>query len=105
VLAGRDVLIDRLGLQPIAPDSMVGSMAAIALPIAADEATTEALTSSLAADERIEVPVGPFPVRAARGAGTAPSHALLRISAQRYNELADYERLADALIERGIRRA
>ena len=105
VLAGRNVLIDRLGLEPIAPDSMIGAMAAIALPIEADEATTEALTTSLAADERIEVPVGPFPVRAARDPGAAPSHALLRISAQRYNEPADYERLADALIERGIGRA
>ncbi|MEA2675511.1 MAG: isopenicillin-N epimerase [Chloroflexota bacterium] len=102
VLAGRNVLADRLGLEPIAPDSMIGAMAAIALPIAADEATIEALTSSLATDERIEVPVGPFPVRAARDAGAAPSHALLRISAQRYNELADFERLADALRERGI---
>jgi isopenicillin-N epimerase len=102
VLAGRNVLVDRLGLEPIAPDSMIGAMAAIALPIAADEATTEALTSSLARDERIEVPVGPFPVRAARDAGAAPTHALLRISAQRYNELADFERLSDALVKRRI---
>jgi selenocysteine lyase/cysteine desulfurase len=84
---------------------MIGAMAAVALPIATDEATTEALTSSLATDERIEVPVGPFPVRAARDSGAASSHALLRLSAQRYNERADYERLADALGERGIGRA
>ncbi|HYK94959.1 MAG TPA: aminotransferase class V-fold PLP-dependent enzyme [Candidatus Dormibacteraeota bacterium] len=102
VLAGRNLLTIRVGLAPIAPDSMVGSMAAIALPIAANEATTEALTTGLAADERIEVPVGPFPVRAARDPGAAPTHALLRLSAQRYNELGDYERLADALARRGI---
>jgi isopenicillin-N epimerase len=102
VLAGRDLLLERLGLEAIAPDSMVGSMAAIALPIAPDEATTEALTNALATKDRIEVPVGPFPVRAAREPGAAPSHALLRLSAQRYNEPADYERLADALVRRGL---
>jgi isopenicillin-N epimerase len=105
VLAGRNVLIDRLGLEPIAPASMIGAMAAIALPVSADEATSEALTTSLATDERIEVPVGPFPVRAGRDPGAAPSHPLVRLSAQRYNEHADYERLADALVERGIGRA
>jgi isopenicillin-N epimerase len=104
VLAGRDLLDERLGLEPIAPDSMVGSMASIALPIAPGEATTGALTTSLALEDRIEVPVGPFPVRAAREPGAAPSHALLRLSAQRYNQPADYERLADALVRRGLTR-
>jgi isopenicillin-N epimerase len=104
VLAARDLLVERLGLEPIAPDSMVGSMAALALPIAPDEATAEALTNALATEDRIEVPVGPFPVRAARDPGAAPSHALLRLSAQRYNEPADYERLAEALVRRGLGR-
>jgi len=104
-IAGRDHLNETLGLEPIAPASMIGSMAAIALPIAPDEATTEALTSSLASEDRIEVPVGPFPVRAARDPGAAPTAALLRISAQRYNEPADYERLGEALVRRGIGRA
>ena len=105
VLAGRDLLTDRLGLEPIAPDSMVGSMASIALPMPADEASTEALTNALAGEDLIEVPIGPFPVRAARDPGAAPSHALLRLSAQRYNEASDYERLADALGRRGFSRA
>jgi isopenicillin-N epimerase len=105
VLAGRDLLEDRLGLAPIAPDSMVGAMASIALPMPADEASTEALTNDLATEDRIEVPVGPFPVRAARDPGAPPSAALLRLSAQRYNEPADYERLADALVRRGITRS
>ena len=104
VLAGRDLINERLGLEPIAPDSMVGSMAALALPIAPDEATTDALSTSLAAEDHIEVPVGPFPVRAAREPGAAPSAALLRLSAQRYNEPEDYERLADALVRRGLAR-
>jgi hypothetical protein len=80
-------------------------MASIALPMATDEASTEALTNVLAIEDRIEVPVGPFPVRAARDPGAAPSHALLRISAQRYNEPADYKRLADALVRRGLSRS
>ncbi|HYN69185.1 MAG TPA: hypothetical protein VEX41_03125, partial [Candidatus Eisenbacteria bacterium] len=33
-----------------------------------------------------------------------PSKVLLRISAQRYNEAADYERLAEALVRRGFAR-
>jgi isopenicillin-N epimerase len=104
VLAGRDLLVERLGLEPVAPDSMVGSMAAIALAIAPDEVSTEALTNALAEEDRIEVPVGPFPVRAAREPGATPSHALLRLSAQHYNEPADYERLVDALDRRGLGR-
>jgi isopenicillin-N epimerase len=104
-IAGRSVIQDRLGLEPIAPESMVGAMAAVALPTTLDEAAAEALTNSIADEERIEVPVGPFPVRAAREPGAAPSHALLRISAQRYNEAADYERLADVLVRRGLARS
>jgi len=98
----RRLLNDRLSLEPIAPESMLGAMAAVALPIAPDEATTEALSRSLADEERFEVPVGPFPVRACRVPGQPPARALLRISAQRYNEPSDYERLADALVRRGL---
>ena len=48
------------------------------------------------------MPVNAFPVRAARAAGAMPSAALLRISAQRYNEPADYDLLAAALARRGL---
>ena len=44
-------------------------------------------------------PHRPRPVRAAQRDGEAPQ-ILLRISAQRYNEPADYERLANALVRR-----
>jgi isopenicillin-N epimerase len=104
-VAGRAVLQERLGLEPIAPESMVGAMAAVALPTALDEAAAEGLTNALAEEDRIEVPAGPFPVRAARDPGAPPSHALLRISAQRYNEPTDYERLADVLVRRGLARS
>jgi isopenicillin-N epimerase len=100
-IAARRLLNDRLGLEPIAPDSMIGAMASIRLPEPMDEAVAEAFTRSIAADERIEVACGPFPVRAARPSPSdPPTSSLLRISAQRYNELADYERLADVLARR-----
>jgi isopenicillin-N epimerase len=96
--AARARLQDALGLEPLAPESMIGSMAAIALPGAVD-----ALTTALAEEDAIEVPVGPWPVRAARDDPDGPAKlVLLRISAQRYNEPADYERLADALVRRGF---
>jgi isopenicillin-N epimerase len=103
----RAMLNDRLGLEPIAPESMLGSMAAIALPSHAAtgdgaEAGALGLVTALAEEERIEVPVGPFPVMAAREPGAPPAATLLRLSAQRYNEPADYERLADALVRRGF---
>lgn len=101
-VAARRTLEDRLSLEPIAPESMVGAMAAIALPMEPDEAATEALSLALAAEDAFEVPVGPFPVRACRVPGQPPTRALLRISAQRYNEASDYERLADALAHRGL---
>jgi isopenicillin-N epimerase len=100
-LAGRRRLNEALGLEPIAPESMIGSMASIRLREPLDEVAAETLTRALAAEDRIEVPVGPFPVRAARPAPNAsPASTLLRISAQRYNEAADYDQLADALVAR-----
>ncbi len=104
-LQARDRLQEVLGTEPIAPESMIGSMAGIALPGSPemlDDAAADALTTSLAEDDRIEVPVNAFPVRAARAPGALPSAALLRISAQRYNEAEDYERLAEVLERRGL---
>jgi isopenicillin-N epimerase len=96
-LAGRDLIADALGVAPPAPDSIVGSMAALPIPGLRDDAGAEALSRRLASEEGIQVPIGGWPVRAARR-GTAPEHVLIRISAQRYNELSDFERLADALV-------
>ena len=107
VIEARRILDDRLGLEPIAPESMIGSMASIALPAGVatgggDEVGAAGLVGALVDEDRIEVPVGPFPVMAARDPGVPPRATLLRISAQRYNEPADYERLADALQRRGF---
>jgi hypothetical protein len=41
-------------------------------------------------------------VLAARVGGEPPAATLLRVSAQRYNEPADYDVLADALARRGF---
>jgi selenocysteine lyase/cysteine desulfurase len=92
-------------VEPIVPDSMIGSMAAVALRASTaptDDAAADELTTSLAEQDRIEVPVNAFPVRAARDAGVQPTAALLRISAQRYNEPADFDLLARALVRRGL---
>jgi isopenicillin-N epimerase len=102
-IEARRMLHDVLGTRPIAPESMIGSMASIALPSALNEDEARALTASLANDDRIEVPAVPFPVRAAKASPLAAcTNGFVRISAQRYNERADYERLADALARRGL---
>jgi isopenicillin-N epimerase len=95
-LAGRRVVADALGVDLPAPDTMIGAMAS--LPVRDLRSFPEAKAMSaleldplhdrLFRDHRIEVPVL-----------TCPAHPdrLLRISAQAYNSLDDYERLAQAL--------
>src|SRR6185503_4229161 len=95
-LRARRLLHEALGTEPIAPESMIGSMASIALPMALNETEARTLTDSLAVEDRIEVPAVPFPVRGARPTPDAAyTNGFVRISAQRYNEPADYELLAD----------
>jgi isopenicillin-N epimerase len=94
-LDARVLLARGLGVEPPAPDSMVGSLAALQLP---DGAPTpqrsalyqDALQDALLETFGIEVPVVPWP---------APPRRLLRISAQLYNDIGDYRRLAAALGE------
>ena len=97
VLAGRDRLATALGIDPPAPDAMLGAMATLPLEGVAGEAAGVALGRRLLNDERIQVPIVAWPVRAARIDGTEPA-ILVRISAQRYNEPGDYDRLAGALL-------
>jgi isopenicillin-N epimerase len=98
-LEGRDIVASALGIAAPVPDSMLGSMVALPLAGVADEAAATALGAALETEDRIQVPIGPWPVRAAQRGGVAPRN-LVRISAQRYNEGADYERLAAALVRR-----
>jgi isopenicillin-N epimerase len=96
--AGRDRICAALGVEPPAPDSMLGSLAAIPLPsLAPTPEAARRLHDQLFIEERIEVPVYPFPVPAALAPGAAPTTAIVRISAQHYNRAEEYTALASAL--------
>jgi isopenicillin-N epimerase len=101
-IRGRDLLCQRLGVEPPAPDSMIGSMAAVPIPLPLDDAAVEAFLGVLAEEEHIEVPVVGWPVAGARegGRGGRPRSTWVRISMQRYNTIDDVELLADALVRR-----
>ena len=99
-LGGRDRVAAALGVAPPAPDNMVGSMAALPVPGLASDAAAVQLWRELQKDG-IQVPVGGWPVPAARASADAePDQVLIRISAQQYNEPVDYDRLAAALARR-----
>jgi len=95
-LAGRQLVADALGSALPCPDAMIGAMASIPVPalagLPAPQAMSaldlDALHDALFRDYRIEVPVLTCPAHPGR---------LLRISAQAYNAIGDYERLAAAL--------
>ena len=78
------------------PDAMIGAMASLPVPalpgLSAPRATSalelDPLHDALFRDHAIEVPVLTCPAHPGR---------LVRISAQAYNEIDDYERLAAAL--------
>lgn len=93
-LAGRQILLDKLDLPQPCPDEMVGSMAVIQLTDAKFDAVGKSgiapLQEALWEIFKIEVPVIPWP---------DVNHQLVRISAQFYNTLPQYEYLAKALVE------
>jgi isopenicillin-N epimerase len=95
VFEGRDALCRALGVDKPAPDDMIGALAAVPLPSGAPEPPTsgpysDPLQELLLERCGIEVPVIPWP---------APPDRLIRISAQLYNCLDEYELLAAALTE------
>ena len=98
---GRDRLCAALELPAPAPDTMLGSMAAIPLPtVSPTPAAAQRLQAQLFDEDRIEVPVLTFPVRAACQPGGGPTTAIIRISAQRYNRPEEFAALATALADR-----
>lgn len=96
VLEGQGVLCEALGVQPPAPDSMRGSLVTLPLPASAPDAPpsgrVDPLQLALFERHRIEVPIVHWPVKGRRW---------VRISAQVYNDRADYERLAAGLVAEG----
>jgi isopenicillin-N epimerase len=92
-LAGRRLLCESLGAAEPAPDSMIGSLAAVPIADGTPEPSRSALyvdplQDALREEAGIEVPIVPWP---------AAPRRLIRISAAAYNTIADYERLAVAL--------
>ena len=109
VLVGRRNVLEAIPQasgEPV-PDGMIGSMATVELPADLDPRPTEKAANSddlatypidplhdvLITEHGIEVPVFAWPHTPADG----PARRLLRISAQLYNSIDDYERLAMAL--------
>jgi isopenicillin-N epimerase len=76
------------------PDELIGSLASMPLPDAAPDAlpglpfNEYPFQDALRVKHGIEVPIMPWP---------APPNRMLRISAQLYNSLPQYEKLAAAL--------
>ena len=102
-LAGRDRIAAALGVEPPAPDLLLGSMAALPLPRLRTDRDAEALGRALFEEDAIEVPLVGWPVRGGRSdVSDPPTTVLVRLSAQRYNEPTDYDALASALARRLI---
>jgi len=95
-MAGRRVLCDVLGIEPPAPETMIGTMATLPIPEPgpglADRPTLydDALQDELKDRHGIVAPVWRLP---------SDNTRVVRISAQLYNSVAQYERLAHALRE------
>ena len=94
-IRAREILNEALGAQPLCPESMIGSLAAVSIP----DGSPEPLASALLADplhtalfetHSIEVPVYVWP---------AAPRRILRVSAQLYNSAKQYRYLAGALFD------
>lgn len=83
-IAARQILCAALDLDLPSPEAMIGSLAVVPLPDGSDTQLQTALMQQFA----IEVPIIPWP---------AAPHRVLRISAQIYNTLNQYQYLASAL--------
>jgi isopenicillin-N epimerase len=90
VLAGRQIICDALGVTILCPDEMIGAMAVIPMPEVLESYTHASLHDKLFDQHRIQVQVVPW---------AGKHQLLLRISAQFYNSLEDYQYLAKVLKE------
>lgn len=80
----RQILQTALDSTPLCPETMLGAMSVVPLP----DRLPDNLYDRLVQDFQIEVPIIPW---------QAPHSRLLRVSAQVYNQLSQYELLAQAL--------
>lgn len=96
LMKGLAILCDTLGLKPTAPESMTGAMATLILPDppAGNRPTRydDALQDALLENHGCVVPIWQFQI-----AGKPTPSRVLRISAQVYNTLEEYHRLAEAV--------
>ena len=95
-LAARKILCASLKIAEPCPEEFIGSLAAIPIPDASKGGLPKLpfneypLQDALRTKHQIEVPVISWP---------APPQRVLRISAQLYNSLPQYEQLATALAQ------
>lgn len=85
-IAARRILSERLQIAPPCPETMLGSLATLPLP----DGEALDLYNRLWQECQIEVPIIPFP--------KAPQR-LVRISAQLYNTIEEYQALGEALLK------
>ncbi|MCM2374509.1 aminotransferase class V-fold PLP-dependent enzyme [Aporhodopirellula aestuarii] len=90
VVSARRLILDRLGIEEPVPESMLGSLATIPIPAWRDCTSDQIkeIGKRLRDEHRFEFPVIRF----------ADSIGCLRISAQAYNSIEQYQRLADVLV-------
>jgi isopenicillin-N epimerase len=93
VLRGRAAICASMGIDVPCPDRMIGSLAAIPLPDGPSDPDLglfkwDPLQQALFERYRIQAPVYPWP---------APPRRFLRVSAQAYNTIEEYGRLAAVL--------
>jgi isopenicillin-N epimerase len=95
-LAARRLLCETLKCPLPCPEEMIGTLASVPLPdapasfVPRSPLYSDAVQDQLLEQFQMEVPIIPWP---------ATPHRLLRISAQLYNSLGQYERLSRALIK------
>lgn len=91
-LAARRALCEALAIPPPSPDGMIGTLAAVPLPDADTPPPPplfhDPLSARLEDVHRIVCPVYPWP---------QPPRRVLRVAAQAYNTLGQYQRLAGVL--------
>lgn len=100
-LRARDAVVAALGVDAPVPDAMLGAMAAVPVPGPATDERAATVHDVLFDDDGVEVPFPTWPVRGARRRlDDPPAHVLVRVSAQRYVDADDIDRLASSLARR-----